>query len=744
MATLKEELYAQLRRFDDEAFAALANRGLLRRAQKDVEKEMPALLSETPAALTVGAGGFEISFDKRGPAHARCTCPATSVCQHILAAALALQKLAQQASGAAPVAPAASTATASTDTPAAVAAKVDAAPEPAAGAPAPATPLAAPVDDDVSNLHAALLHITPAELRSHAGKAGYAWAWQYVQDLAPEEDVEVRADKNILISLRHPRIAFRYMGGGIARLIADLEIRQIEKYRVAAVLAYQKANGVSHAPPEAKTARPAAQALDLGRDHEVAVGSDQQDSRARLRQAVRQLSGECLQLGLSHLSPAIQERFSTLAVWAQGAEYYRLALLLRRLADHVELLLERAGAADEYRLLDELSLARALVEALAAHAGGHAPAHLVGQSRSTYDEIATLELTALGALPWRSASGYLGLTMLFWSPKDRQFHSCTDARPELQRFDPIARYRAPGPWSGIGSPALMTGRGVRLLKPQVNRAGRLSLSAQTTATLLDVTDWPQALPPVVERWSELAERYAHARRSLLAEARPLQDWFVLKPARFGARDFDGVRQRLDWQLEDADGASLRASLTFSPYTEHAIGRIEQFSAGDLPPGTLVVGRLAGTAGELVLEPLSLIHPAQGRIDALHFDAGPKQAALSRWFGKLKGAGAPATTPVFAGQQALVPSQMRELRHWLREQAERGMPDAGAPQQSSSGTQWRKQMDQQVGRCLQVGLTAFSLPVPAGGETEPAPDALLRANYLCMQYERLIVGSEEEE
>src|SRR5262249_48595576 len=158
-------------------------------------------------------------------------------------------------------------------------------------------------------------------------------------------------------AFRHPRLSFRYMGGGIESLLPDTDIKQVEKYRVAAVLAFQRAHGVALESPE--SAAPRETALDLGKDHALAEGNvaSLRDSRARLCDSVRGLAGECVALGLAHLSPGIQERFATLAVWAQGAQAYRLALLLRRIADHAEMLLERAGGADEHRLMDELTLA---------------------------------------------------------------------------------------------------------------------------------------------------------------------------------------------------------------------------------------------------------------------------------------------------------------------------------------------------------------------------------------------------
>ncbi len=683
MSKLRVQLQEQLARFDDEGFAALANRGLLRRAQKDLERLTVAIAEESDTGLVVTVGEQRISFDARGPAQARCDCPASGVCQHILAAAIGLRQLA----GAAPP----------------------------------------PAEDALAALRESLLAIPPTELAKYAGKAGYRWAWQYLHDLGDGAALQISGDKHLVLALQRPRLTLRYMGGGIANLIADVELSQVEKYRVAAVLAFQRAHGKELVPPE-PTAAPRTQALDLGADHQLAsTGAVAlEDSRQRLRDSARQLFAEAVELGLAHLSGGMHERFTTLAVWAQGAEYHRLALLLRRIADHIELLLERAGGADEHRLLDELSLANVLVDALdAAAARGLAPTQLVGRARTRYDETETLELLGLGARAWRSASGYVGLTMMFWSPRDG-FMSCTDARPEtLRGFDAIARYKAAGPWSGLGAPQRATGQRLALVGAQLNEAMRLSARDSTSATLLpaDAEAWSAAQLKPWTRWADLAEARS-AGRSLLSRPAPMQDWAFLQPSRIGPCRFDDARQTLVWPLWDGDGEVLNAELAFDRYTEHAMERIEALPAGAVTDGLIVVAQVRGTGGGLSAEPLSLIRPqAKPPVDALHFDvtlAG--ESLLARWrkAWSARGAVQPVALAVPAEPAAVV-----DIRRALQRLAERGLPiDSPQP--------WPLERGRLLEQARGAGLTAFAVLAPSarGGED------LLRLNYLRLAYEAL--------
>ena len=731
LSTLREQLVAQLRRFDDDALVALANKGLLRRAQKDLEKSPPVSVEEGADEVTVALGEIRVRFDARGPAHAKCSCPATSVCQHILAAVLFLQRAASAGTDAPATPTAASAASATSAAPAA--ASTGGQPS---GSNAPAHD---PTDiDALATLQAELAHITTAELTKHAGKAGYRWAWQFVQDLDAEHGFTASGERHVILTFSRPRMTFRYLGGGLANMIADLEVARIEKYRVAAVLAWQRARGVDLTPPEpVGGARNAG--LDFGKDH--ATGSPDPEnlteSRNRLLASGQQLICECLELGLSHLSRGIYERFETLGVWAQGVEYYRLALLLRRIADQVENLLERTGAADEHALLDEITLAYGLMAALqGATSQNKAPARLVGAARSRYESMQNCELLGLGALPWRSPTGYVGLTLIFWSPAEQEFLSCSDARPEGQRgFDARARYKASGPWSGLGAPSMTTGRRVQLSAPQINAAGRLSGSDKTSAIILPqqtATEFVAALQPL-SSWPEALQARTATRLSLLATPQPMKDWVVLRPQRFGPARFDEARQVLVWPLFDAEDNRLDAELAYDEYTAHAIARIEALKPTASSDGVCLVARLHPGLNSIAAEPLSLVRPnATGDsnvVDALHFDTAPDPGMFSQLLARLR-SGSPGTTPL---RHALhrVPGFFIEYREELRRRAERGIGQ-GAGDGNLASLWAQKAADR--------GLTAFK-QVAEGSAT--AATALLRANYVRLQYERVLGMSDDE-
>ncbi len=84
----RAELEAVLARYDDDAWVALANRGLLRRAHKDLETLDIRLAGETDTHVEVAVGDKVVRFGAAGPAEAMCSCPSVVICQHVITAGL--------------------------------------------------------------------------------------------------------------------------------------------------------------------------------------------------------------------------------------------------------------------------------------------------------------------------------------------------------------------------------------------------------------------------------------------------------------------------------------------------------------------------------------------------------------------------------------------------------------------------------------------------------------------------------
>jgi hypothetical protein len=198
---------------------------------------------------------------------------------------------------------------------------------------------------------------------------------------------------------------------------------------------------------------------------------------------------DAVAVGLSHLSPTVAERLLTLAVSAQAANLPRVSLALRSISDEVYAILQREARADESRLLLSSACVYALMEAIKKGDDRLTPP-LVGVSRRQYVEVPEIELFGVGAYPWKTGSGYAGLTLLFWSNQNHEFLSWSETRPAGQQFDPRQRFQADGPWDGAQSPRQAASSHLKLSNARRTVSGRISGSTRTKALVLAPTPLP--------------------------------------------------------------------------------------------------------------------------------------------------------------------------------------------------------------------------------------------------------------
>lgn len=694
---LLADLRAQLTRYDDEALAALGNRGLLRRARRDLEGGTAALALAPAGRVAVDVGGCRVTFDARGPAHATCTCRASGVCQHILAACVFLKDAGPGASAAAPAA----------------------APE------------------DAEALHEGMMSFDAKQLQAWAGKAALRWAAQFLADRGEADAPAIAREPHIAVEFRHPRLSFRYMGGGLDAIVTDYSGKEPKKHVVAAVLAYQRAHGAELPALEALRA-PREGVLDLGKDHTVAALPSESLAELRIEvlAASERLLGECVEIGLSHLSDAIRQRLTTLSVSAQGAELFRLGLALRRLADHADWLLERQGGADEAQMLTELARAFALVQALrAAEATGKTPRVLVGEARSRYEALARVELVGLASWPWRARSGYHGLTTLFWAPREKAWFTSTDARPVSQPgFDPVARYRAPGPWPGLASPEQTLGRRFTLRNAEANRSGRLSSSQKATAGDVALAEAATLTMPPISDWNALKELAREASGRGLAGRNPQAGYALLAPAATERASFDPTTQRLHWPLADAAGKTIEAELEFSALNAAAISQLETAAAERAGSGLRVIVSVGLAGGRVRVQPLGTLRVGKHlEVSAPYFSEMKGKSILAQAWQKMAGLLASQLQTVMSQPPAQLPAVLLDLRASLLRAAERGAR-AFAPGAASDG------LEAAIARCAGAGLVL----VRQLAERSSGAERVLRLAYVAEELAVAMGGEAPED
>ena len=665
--------------FDDASWEALASKGLLRRARKDIEKGLRIeVLNEAADALQIAVPPFLVSMPPSGPAKATCSCSAPGVCQHILAAGLYLQSrgVGRQRVG----------------------------------------PTAESIREEIALL-------TPERLKAWAGAMDYKNGVALLErnTLPPVIDY----GETVVVRLMPSTIETRFVpGAGLDGMI--LPTPQGRRAAVAALLALRKFLGL-----EIPAAVAQQSLVDL-------TGTPR--TKKEILDSACLVLEDAVTIGLSHVSALLADRLVTLAVSAQGAQLPRVSLALKTVSDEVKSILQREARADEARLLISIARVYALMDAI--RSGDENPAiELAGAHRRQYVEVPEIELTGVGAYTWQTGSGYRGLTVLFWSNQNKEFLSWSEARPETQQFDPRQRFYAEGPWDGAQNPQQVAVSNLKLRNARRTADGRLSSSAKTSALVLTKTA-PRALEfgeKLFASW-EILRRYVCEKQPLgLREPNPLDLIGVLEPRAFGVRTFDSVTQTFTWEVYDERDQALTLSLPFRDWSKEAIRILEELSPTESLSWRLVA-RLAYRDELLLVEPISILRADVPETPVFHlsFDVLPlaapattatgtteleerEESLVEETFQSEEGGGVEADE-VFVPTMTCLHGVITELNRRLEAIAETGVQSGMAAHH-----EWFAKSKREV---HSFGLTALARMLDSLSKTsQSAPGTVLKARFL---------------
>ena len=552
-------LRSLLKVVDDEALVSLANRGLLRRAQKDLESASPAILAVEDGRVQVQIADATVEA-REVPSTCTCSCPATGICRHILSTLLYLRDSPDLAECDGPV-QGALFQDGSGDTSSGVATEVV-----EASAPSPAEVLG---------------NLTDEELQKWAGKPLLRKA---LKVLAADLPVEIEAAGALIVRFPTRNITCRWIpSGSLAGMICSCQAENVCEHVVTAILAYQVSLGKRQITVEQAA---------------LNESSGAPRTRSEVLASVGTVLREMLLLGLARLSAATAQRLMTLAVSAHGVDLPRLERMLKTLADEVQLALRRDAQSSSANLIAQAARVEALRTALMKSAS----AALVGRHRSQYHDVGQITLVGLGAQRWRSKGGYHGVTVFFWDESRKNWATWSESRPvTLPGFDAAGRFRADGPWDGCRSPQEAAQSVLRLSQACCNPQGRISGRPATRALVVGPSQ-PREVPGAITAWTELAARAKRLFGAGLAERNENVDVVLLVPKAWGAPFYDTLRQELVRPVVDNAGRTVNLWLPFTPENEAGVEFLEQHD----PSATFgLLGAIRLVAGQVAIQPISL-------------------------------------------------------------------------------------------------------------------------------------------
>lgn len=678
---------------DDMAWEALASKGLLRRAQKEVSKGIPLKVeSDTPFLLTLQLGELTMTIPADGPTKATCTCGATGCCHHLIAAGLFFRTN-----------------------------------RPAQGADSSSENPDDPTTSEETTqekLLEPLLVIDYSVLKRWCGASVWRTALKL---LGTGITLEVTVQSSTLVAQLKPTEA-------VCRFLADTGLDGVivtgagnydAKALIGAAVVLLKAMHGQNLPEVELIDTAPVEALGAPR------------TRADILESTRLLLEQAIGSGLAHGGTTTTERFTTLAVSAEGNNLPRFARALKTIADEFSLVVNRHGSSDTERLLDAMAHVYALGSALENGLPNPAP-FLIGQHRSGYVDVPMIELNVITAYPWQSRSGFRGITVLFWHAAEKRWLTWSDSRNKTSdpSFDPLLRFDEQTPWSDSTTVRDLLSKEIKLTKARRNSAGRLS-SSQACQVAIKGANPNETLnfgDCLFTSWEKLQRHVVTTRAVGLREFDSNADWVVLSPTQWGEMRFDPVEQRLRWRVVDDGGRKIALQLSYSELTREAIDRLEARE----PPKSgqfVVIGKVIRSGNEMVIEPLALL-PTKTNLAPVHtllpervHGAKPSKKPLPHSaHSYLEDDELSDEASEFSSSSPMSDRWLKQVRTHLIARAEAGVTQQ-KPTNSEAATSLSRGLHDS-------GLTALAHAVSKTIQLTPElPKEILQATFLCRLHEQ---------
>lgn len=555
-------LAAMLAAYDEAALEALANKGIVRRAARDVEEGKVTLVERGADSATVAADGETVGLVAEGPASSTCSCPSPGICRHRVAAVLLLR-----------------------------------------AAPADVRDTLVPASDQTATLVEEIAALAEEALTRFAGKAG----WQAALEMAGAAS-EIVEDGTALVVRLDGEAEVRYLRGiGIEGMVSKAQPARRKALHAAALIAVRRSAGIEPASLQGSARAVALAPLSV----DIAF---LEETRAALAEACR--------LGLALAPRALEERLFGLSVSSRVDSLPRLGTMLRGVAGMIRARRSRSFNFDPDACLGLIAAADALVRALIAARDPERLAALGGTVRQEYALAGPLQLQGFGAETWRSANGARGVTGYFRDLGSDRWLTLSLARGVGQDplFDPLRAYAHEAVWGGQTLATLSTSR-IAVGSVSVSAAGRMS-SAAKDVTVHGTSAKLDGAAGGFDRWSSLRDDLrTRFIGGLVHQTVPLQP-VLLEPKRTAAPWFDDLLQQLCWPIEDRDGSWLILTVPLDPDRPDNFERVSSALPGAGYAGLVLAGAAMGQAS-YALRPITLID--SGGVRALDLAGSPAPA-----------------------------------------------------------------------------------------------------------------------
>lgn len=545
------EIYQMLSQVDDDYLIGLSNKGIVKRAYKDLEnaavsienkdETIAVLVDDVTCRLTLPIG------------ESTCTCPSRSMCKHIVMAVIfAKEKFAGE-------------------TPDQL--EADEKPQPEKK----------PAD------FTKLLEYPLSNIKKQLGISKLKTIYEHI---IMENKVSIEESSIVTVSLADEKMTVKLLVP-IEYSTCSCHKKELCVHKGEAIVRYQLSKERISIDDIAEII---ANQDEQGFDHEAA---------SLLAGKIMDMLGEIISTGLARISPAHMESCDRLAIMCHNLRLAEPEKKFRGLSEQLKLYFNRHASFRVEKLLRDITYLYGDMERI-SKMDGKALSDIAGRLRTEYTASKPLNLIGMGYRYFKSESGYEGITVYFIEENTGRFYTYTSARPmyyEKKRTTKMTE-KEMAPWGLSFNLEQLAQSRIQLSKCKVNDEGRLSSSQETAAEYLGVRTFDAEgirknsfydfAHMFQKKFSPDWEKYMEE-RLVLVYPEAIEDAF-----------FDNIRQQFFMLLKDGNGKYLKVRIAYSAEESYNIKYLERIykhiSDGKSKPACFL-GTVYINDGELMLYPI---------------------------------------------------------------------------------------------------------------------------------------------
>lgn len=324
-----------------------------------------------------------------------------------------------------------------------------------------------------------------------------------------------------------------------------------------------------------------------------------------LADKIMDMLGEIISTGLARISPEHMESCDRFAIMCHNLRLAEPEKKFRGFSDQLKLYFNRHASFRVERLLSDIAYIYGDMKRI-SKPDAKALSEIAGRLRTEYAASKPLNLIGMGYRYFKSGAGYEGITVYFIEEHTGRFYTYTSARPmyyENKRTKKMTE-KEEAPWGLPFSLEQLAQSRIHLSKCKVNSEGRLSSSQETVAEYLGVRTFDAEgirknsfydfAGMFQKKFSPDWEKYMEE-RLVLVYPEAIENAF-----------FDNIRQQFFMLLKDSNGKYLKVRIAYSPEESYNIRYLERIykhiSDGKRKPACFL-GTVYINDGELMLYPI---------------------------------------------------------------------------------------------------------------------------------------------